>query len=436
MKPLKLRHLVPLMVLILTLGACSKGEEPTPRWEPRPKPVVADQTLLFYFSGSSLLSYFRDVNIEEIRQAIDGHILYDSRLLVYIQPTKKSSLLIEYSFDYQSQSSRADTLCRYEDRSSIDKGHIVEVLSDVGRLAPAKRYGMVLGSHGAGWVPAHYSDLKANEDDEASGGIWSLEGLNERPHSMLYKSPGAEATRWFGEQSGKTTDISTWREAFHEAPIEMEYLIFDACFMGNIEALYELRESARYIVGSPCEIMGRGISYTTALPTLLTNQGRDYDLEGFCRAFHDFYATTTTTRQSGCIALTNCQELEAMAEATARIVAAACNSPETGLLQCYEGLMRPLFYDFRQYMELLSDDSAAIEAFQVQFDRTFPESCRLHTPAFYSGYNGAMNPIIYYSGISTSQPSQKFPTAWQGSLWAQRIGCKAEDAKGEEGTNR
>lgn len=413
------------LMLMLVAGGCNESDsqpEPNsdPYWPPRPKPEVADQTVLFHLSGRSLLSYFRDVNIPEIRTAIDQHILYDSRLMVYIQPTNQTSLLIEYSFDYETQSSRADTLRIYENRKSIDKDHIVEVLTDLKDLAPAKHYGMVLGSHGGGWVPKEYFNLRANEEDNNESNDWSLHQHGTSLFDPLHKSPGAEATRWYGEHAGNPADISTWAAALTEAPIEIEYLIFDACFMSNIEALYELRNTARYIVASPCEIMGRGISYTTALPPLFTNQGRGYDLEAFCKAFFDFYSTTTDTRQSGCIALTDCSELEAMAEATREALKNSNPDLNPSLLQVYEGLMRPLFYDFRQYVESASTDAVALAAFQEQFERTFPANCRLHTPEFYSGYNGGMNPITYYSGVSTSQPSKKYPNAWQQCEWAIR----------------
>lgn len=413
-----------LLAILCLTTACRESDplpEPDPKWPPRPRPEVADQTVLFHLSGRTLLSYFRDVNIPEIRKAIDEHILYDSRLLVYIQPTTQRSLLIEYSFDYETQSSRADTLRRYEGKVSIDKDHIVEVLRDVEEAAPARRYGMVLGSHGGGWVPDEYPDLKANEESSNEGDIWSLDIQARETHNWLIKSPGAEPTRWYGEHDGQTTDVATWAAAFAEAPIRMEYLIFDACFMSNIEALYELRHAARYIVASPCEIMGRGISYETALPPLFTNEGRDYDLEEFCHAFHDFYSTTTSTRQSGCIALTDCAELEPMAAVTRTVLSSRLREINRYELQVYEGLMRPLFYDFRQYIELLSDDAAALAAFEEQFERTFPAPYRLHTPEFYSGYSGAMNQILYYSGVTTSQPSNKFPTAWSQCEWAKRV---------------
>lgn len=414
---MKNRIIYPLLLLWVTLFlSCeNNGEE-----HPRPRPAVADQTLLFHFAGQSLMPYFRDTNIPEIRTAIEQQILCDSRLLVYIQPSRQQSLLIEYSYDYATRSSRADTLRRYEGSRSIDKEHIVEVLNDVGELAPANRYAMVLGSHGGGWVPAKYSSLQSSEEEE--GLELRKQPQNHESHDWLHKSAGADATRWYGEHAGQTTDIATWAEAFAEASIQMEYLVFDACFMSNIETLYDLRHAARYIVASPCEIMGRGMPYSTMLPHLFQNQGKEYDLEAMCRAFHDFYSTTTSTRQSGCLALTVCDELEALADATAAVMAGPTKSCDTTVLQVYEGLDEGLFFDFKEYIEAIGDDTLLLEEFQKVFDRAFPEACRLHTPAFYSGYNGQMNPITYYSGVTTSTPSTKFPKAYAQTAWAQKTG--------------
>lgn len=414
-----------LLSTAILLFACNSDSDPEPTpntgWPYRPKPAVAEQTLLFHLSGRSLLSYFRDTNVPEIRAAIDEHILYDSRLLLYIQPTTELSVLIEYSFDYESQASRADTLRRYEGRSSLDKDHIVEVITDLKTLAPAKKYGMVLGSHGGGWVPACYSDLKSNESDSGSADIWSHNRPSMQQNDWLIKSPGAEATRWFGEHDGQTADIATWKAAFEEAPVKFDYLIFDACFMSNVEALYELRNAADEILASPCEIMGRGICYTTALPYLFEDEGRTANLVGFARDFYNFYSTTTTTRQSGCMALTRCGELDALAEAMRAVTSGPTNKVNSSELQTYEGLLRPLFFDYEQYVIALAADYDALDAFITQFDRTFPKEGRFHTPAFYSGYNGGMNVINFYSGVTTSAPSNKYPTAYKECEWARAV---------------
>ncbi len=410
-----------LLLAIAQLGSCSDNGDDgqAPKWEPRPRPETADQTVLFYLSGQTLLSYFRNTNVPEIRQAVDQHILYDSRVLVFIQPSTRQSLLIEYSFDYDLQGCRADTLRRYTDLQSIRQADIVRVLTDLKELAPARRYGLVLGSHGGGWVPAEYTNLSSNEDDGGDD-FYALNSCCD-PTDWLGRLVDADLTRWFGEDNRVSADISTWAAAFDEADLNIEYLIFDACFMSNIEALYELRHAARYIVGSPCEIMGRGMPYASMLPDLFTDEGKNYDLEAFCRHFHNYYSTTTSTRQSGCIALAVAGEIDALAERMKELNSTAVQDPDLNGLQTYEGLSRPLFFDLRQYAERIAGSDEALEAFRCQFDKTFPELYRLHTPAFYSGFNGRMNPVEYYSGVTTSAPSDKFPTAYAATAWQSAV---------------
>ena len=376
-----------------------------------------DQTVLFYLSGQSLLRYFRDTNVAEIRKVIEGGTtLCNSRVLVFIQPSVRESLLIEYAYDAPTRSCTADTLRRYSGLSSVRQEDIVRVFCDMRELAPANRYGLVMGSHGGGWVPAEYKNLNLSEDDSEQE--WSLGARRHGAADWLGRLPGADATRWFGENDYATADIETWSAAFAEAAIGWEYAVFDACFMSNIETLYELRHAARYIVGSPCEIMGRGMPYATMMADLFVDEGRSYDLEAFCRHFHEYYSTTTETRRSGCIALTVCSELDELARRMKAVNGRLRPDADFSGLQIYEGLNRPLFFDLGQYVETVCADEALAGAFRTQFDRTFPESHRLHTPSFYSGYNGRMNEIHTYSGVTTSAPSTKFPTAYAATAWS------------------
>ncbi len=404
-----------LIGVVSTLLLASSCSEKEPAWSPRPKPEKADQTLLVYLSGQTLMGAFR-TNIKEIQEAIDQHILYDSRLMVYVEPTTRESYLIEYSFDYATQKSRPDTLRRYN-YPELTAEHIGAVMRDAFEEAPADRYGLITGSHGGGWVPSEYPYLSSDEEDNME--IWSHpKTLHSDRHPLLYKSAAAAyPTRWYGEMNGRVTDLETWCEAIQSLDISLEYLIFDACFMSNIEALYEMRHLAKEIVASPTEIMGRGMPYAKILKELFTEEGKSYDLEAYCRGYHAFYLTTTETQPSGTIALTRCEELEALAEVARAAIRGGHREVDATTLQRYEGLDNGLFYDLRQYMEATCEDESLLEEFRVQFDRTFPMEYRLYTPYYYSGYNGMLNPIDYYSGVSCSTPSTKYPTAYRETAW-------------------
>lgn len=88
----KLHHIVFVLALAATLfTGCTKDEGVTPR---PPVPETADQTIMFYLTGTNLGSYFRK-NVDDAMNAIDRNILHNSRVLVFIQPQRSLSMVLE-----------------------------------------------------------------------------------------------------------------------------------------------------------------------------------------------------------------------------------------------------------------------------------------------------------------------------------------------------
>lgn len=393
-----------LCVLSLLLAACNKEEIP-----PRPhiRPDVADQTVMMFLAGyNNLRSNFVN-NIKDAQRFVAANTLYDCRLLAFIQPRPNLAVVLELSYDYAHGGCAIDTLRKWEDPTfcSADGERITEVLGYMAEQAPAKRYGLIMGSHGTGWVPAQYMTLSRRSPD---ADFWK-------------KADGAYPTRWFGSDKERATDITTLAAsltALHSRGVKFDYLIFDACFMGNIETFYELRGCADYLLGSPCEIMSHGFPYEQTMPYLLADQGRSCDLAGVCRSFHTFYDTEYSVR-SGCITMADATELELLATMMRRINDGARKSYDLSALQRYEGLSSPLFLDLGDYVEASCDDPALLEAFYRQMERTFP--ARYHTPQFYSAYDRKMHDISVpdqrWYGVTVSEPSLKYRTENQQTAW-------------------
>ena len=59
-----------------------------------PAGSVKDQTIMFYLTGTNLGSYFRK-NVDDAMNAIDRNILHNSRVLVFIQPQRGLSMVLE-----------------------------------------------------------------------------------------------------------------------------------------------------------------------------------------------------------------------------------------------------------------------------------------------------------------------------------------------------
>ena len=365
--------------------------------------------LIFYFVGIDLDSYF-GANLEAVKRAVDQNILGDNRIVCFRRIGGSGSsdwAISEIYYDRAKGCADSRVLKRYE---APDLSQMELFLSDMVGLVPAETYGLVLGGHGSGWLP---KSIGSGWSTSYSAAGAKLHGNYENPFG---EAPREDAlpTRYFGERT-VMFDLEDISAAMQAVGVEFEYMLFDDCFMSNIESLYALRDAADYIIASPCEIMAAGFPYKTVIPCIFADGGPD--LKGVCRAFYDYYMYEYSYH-SACVALTCCSQLEALAEAYAALVAGATNEVDQSTLQYYEGLARHLFYDFGQYAELLSADTWLYKRFEEQFDLAFPPECRFNTPSFYSAFGGRyMIDIDYYSGVTTSEPADRNIEANRATEW-------------------
>ncbi len=383
-----------LLTALLFFTACSKDEIPEP-------PKSTEHTMLLYMPGQDLIKYY-ERNIEGVERAVATGATRNGRMLVCYQPESHDrATLLEISYDARQQKPVRKVLKTYEAFRAETTASVHELFADVQHFAPAESYGLTIGCHGFAWVPA--------------GSPLSKSDHLERP------LPGAlvtRATRFFGD-SGHRLDIAQLADAVAGLPFRFDYLIFDDCFMANIETLYDLRHSFDSIIASPCEIMGAGFPYDRVIPRLFASDGAD--LAGTCWEFWNFYQndweTIGNSAQSGCISLAVTSELDALAAAVAEIHAGPTRAYDADALQSYEGMSTHLFYDLDDYIRAICADDNRYARFKEQLNRTFPEACRLYTPSFYSAYNKQMNKIETYSGVTTSEPSQRHTDLHKETAW-------------------
>ena len=158
---------------------------------------------------------------------------------------------------------------------STDPVFMKNVLQKVMEEMPADSYGLVLSSHGSGWIPSSIFDKHV---------IHPAPGLSDR------------------------TVLNTWKFLLWHRRLKdwkFEYLLFDACFMSSIEALYDLRNVTDYLMASPTEVLADGFPYKEIVSQLFKK-----DLKGACESFMNKYRQT-----SGTVALVQSNKLEALAAA-------------------------------------------------------------------------------------------------------------------------
>ena len=276
---------------------------------------------------------------------------------------------------------------------------------------------MVLWSHASGWVPAGVllkstpkSSVSSPTGDFVGEGIWS-------------RDPDALLTKWFGQDGSDFMEISDLAAALPKNR-ELEFVVFDACFMSNVETLYDLRYATKYVLASASELLAEGIPYNKVLPELFAATPR---LEQFCRLFMEFHEQSNL--DYAMISLVQMDQMEALA-AAAKAFYATANPAAVDLddVQYLENMSSHVFFDMEDYYVRMPGDSVLRTDFVEQLGRTvrYADS----TPYVYSAYSGSSNHLIKVnanSGLSTYVPREAeglelLQSAYLETSWAKALG--------------
>lgn len=369
------------------------------RIEVRQRPATAPRSFFFFFIGTDLQRFFTK-NLQDAVSAIDAATPGDGRIAAFrYNAADKVWEIAELHYDPALEAGAITTVEQFDGIDRTDPAFITEIIEKMKTHFPAREYGLAFGGHGTGWLPI--------------GSVLS--------RTRLYAGGNYPVTRYYGEP-GSQFEVEEIAGSLAATGMMFDYLCFDDCFMSNIETLYTLRANARYIVASPCEVMGDGFPYQYVIPSVFRESASLPDrLQLLCEKYYGYYLNEyDPVYASGCIALTDCSQLETLAEAARQLFATASETSDPTRLQHYEGLSNHLFYDFLQYAEQITTDAGALDLFREQFDRTFPPECRLHTPSFYSAYSPrTLIPIEYYSGVTCSAPATRYVTENRQTEWWQ-----------------
>lgn len=397
-----LRHIVLLFAAaaMLFTAACRKS---TPQ-ENGPTP----HTLMFYFTGTQL-SYYFSRNIDAAAEAIARNAAGNCRVLCLYQGSSRNSADI-MELELENGTCVEKKLATYDMPPIVEGEDMTFFLSEMMRLAPAESYGLVMAGHATAWIPAETPSATA-----------ALRPRTALPAMDKYwqKAQSGIVTRYFGEiysdQASNHFEIDALADALTATGKKFRYILFDACFMANVESAYTLRGNADYIIGAPCEIIGDGFPYDDVLPHLLAGNGRNSDIDGVCRAFYDYYASTYG--YSGSVAAIDCSQLEQLAAAMKSInTSGTMTEVDDAQLQTYEGQILHIFFDLGDYVDKACGDAALKASFAAQLTRCVPYKYTL--PSFWSNYGVAGNyPVNTYSGLSTSAPADIYGYEYTRTEW-------------------
>ena len=342
--------------------------------------AAAERTILTWFFGTSL-SYYFGVNIDCMKLAIANNILGNDRFLLFAHTSKSEGVIKELYYDAHINACVENVIRKVALPETLTGADFGKYLSEMMSIAPAEKYALIVGGHSTAWLPKSPS----------SGGVELSVGGGYLPNWS--PAIGAEVTRNIGESSVRL-DIDEFAEGLAATRKRFDWIYFDVCFMSSLEAAYELRNQAKYVIGSPCEIMGYGSPFDLLLDELVVD-----DLDGACRTYYNYYNTSYYGSKSGCIATIVCDELDNLA-AKVKALNASKFSDKLDIfsVQTYEGRPAHIFFDAEDFVLKGYDDFALVSDFVEQLDQTVIN--RYHTEKFYSTYNARMNDINHFSGVN------------------------------------
>ena len=372
----------------------------------------ASQTIMFYFVGTGL-SYYYQNNIERILDALSADIQYDARILATFTDSSTDATIYELRYDKLKKKGVKEKIQEISLSTPYNSGTFESVIRNMKDFAPAESYSLVIGSHGHGWTSKYFVATQSTR----------LQKMGYSMPKLLWQKPEGALTRHIGDGEWSIQyDIEEIATATAANDIKFEYILFDACFMGNIESAYALRNSTKYIIGSTCEIMGAGFPYAKVTKYMLTNRGKSYDLDSICKEFVNHYKTDSSVGvRSACVSLTHTDELEALAQAMKRVNAAEVKSNfSLKNVQYYDGISSSynpvhIFYDLGDMVEQSCADSSAVAEFKKQLEKSV--TSLYHTDRFYSAYDGAYHSINRFSGTTTSAMVHYCSEEWKKTEW-------------------
>lgn len=372
-----MRKILLLFIPFLFLASCSQsGDEPA-------EDVVNEKTLIIYMPWSSNLTNYFYQNINDMESCIaEMGGLHNERVIVFISTSSTDASLFEIK--YENGRCRRISIKPYTNPAFTTESGITQILEDAMTYAPAKRYSMIIGCHGMGWLPVNASRAMRS------------------PEKLHWDYTDVPLTRYFGGTTREfQTDISTLSAAIGNTGVKMEYILFDDCYMSSIEVAYELKNVTGYLIASTCEVMAYGMPYATMGRHLLGTP----DYKAVCDDFHEFYSNYSVP--CGTLSVTDLSQIDEMASLMKEINNNfSFDDDQRAELQNLDGYSPTIFYDFGDYVDLLLEQNGAPSDMKTKFEMRLARLVpyKTNTPQFYTATRGPIK-IKTYSGITTSDPS-------------------------------
>lgn len=344
----KVARLLFVMVAAVALYSCKAVKPEEPVYTKKPK------TVLIYMIANNSLSSDAVSSYANIMQGyIPGD---DGNLLLYFHNSTSDPVMYNIHKN-GSGVAVADIAYSFPSRNSATSVSLKQALSVAATLFPADEYGLILWSHGTGWLPSGYYATGVISSSASSSGIQQSDAGSDLV-KMARNSSGGISQRTFGSESNKEIEITDLATAF---PYRLSFILFDACLMGGIEVAYEIKDMTDYIIFSPTEVLTESFPYKTMMQYIFKSPS---DLKSVCEDYYNFYNSKTGETRAATISLIDCSQLSNLADVAKEIFSSGRGKISTldmSTIQPYFRSNKHWFYDIKDLMDNIATSDQAIK---------------------------------------------------------------------------
>lgn len=290
-------------------------------------PIITkkNRTVLSYMIADNNLYGYLTTDIDEMAAGWSAEL--DGHMLVYFYPPAAPESNPPAGYDEMPrliliEQGTTRVLRRYErTQDPANPETLKTVIQDAMLFAPADHFGLVLSSHGSGWIPRGLGGPLQNEvmptlaEERVSNG-----GVGSKLEEESLSGTQADAITGYsfgnGNYSFRTElEMDEMNTALTSFP-KFDFILFDACHMACIEVAYQLKDRADYFIGSAAETWGYGFPYDQIMGDLIAS-----DVTKIAEKFYNFYNTyPNSSLQDATVVVIKNEKLPALAEQVKALV--------------------------------------------------------------------------------------------------------------------
>ena len=375
-------RLLPFLSALLSaclLSSCWQTDDIIPE---SPGHAYDRVTVLCALGYNNLNSYIRD-NIRALEKGPLPEPGSRKALLVLAHLSRTNSdwntptgiHLVSLSRDDWGHAVRDTLVTFYDDGFLTDPAVLRQGLAYVKEHFESAHYGLILSSHGTGWLPEGYYDSGSSTPYQ-----WSSPEKQRHLYRPSQQSADRPPVKSFGcearmEGSSAVSHEMTLAQLHDAIPMHLDFILFDACLMGGVEVAWDLRGITDKICFSPAEVIAAGFPYDTFAEQMLVRAPAS--LTGFAEDFYTHYDTKSGSWRTATVSVVDCGKLDPLAEVCTELFEryrAQIAAVDPNRVQGYFTGNHPWFYDLKDILEQAGASTEDLSRLQEALDR-----CLLYT---------------------------------------------------------